>query len=501
MTTVGLALIARNEAKTLPTLLQSIEGAFDRVVLVDTGSTDDTKNIFLTWAAQQACTFSIGEFEWCDDFAKARVAADALLLHGSVDAHEVTGWGMDTDVDSGISTPTPARAASAPRDPLVEWTCWADCDDTIMGALNLRALAQAAPPELAAYVADYSYAMDEHGNVVCTLRRERLVRAGRGSWTGRVHEAQLIDGATTLIDPQIARWVHHKPMDANPGDRNLKILRQWNEESPGDARVLAYLGTETAARGLHEEALGFYQQYLQLKSGWDEERAQVHRKLAVTLFALNRADEALEVGLQALKTLPGWTDSYLTLAQASHNMGEHAKAIEWANEVLRRGMPASLLILNPLDYTFAPLQCLAAAHGSLGQVDDAVRFAEQALAIVPNDPGLQHFRGKWAQTRKREQTAQTFAMCAQLLVEHDEPLKALTLIENAVPHYVQDHAEIVALRSAIRERVRPLLDPAGIVEHYQAGDEQGYQDPEQAGQLPRAQFLLAGIKEQLEEAA
>jgi tetratricopeptide (TPR) repeat protein len=475
MTSVGLALIAKNEENTLPTLLKSIEGAFDRVVLVDTGSTDATKQLFVAWAQQQSCTFSVGDFEWCDDFAAARVAADRLLLFGSTEKTDGT--------------------------PLVDWTCWADCDDSIEGALNLRRLAESAPPELGAFIADYSYAFDEFGNVICTLRRERLVRAGAGSWTGRVHEAQLINGQSTLIDPQIVRWVHHKPPDFNPGDRNLKILHAWNDESPGDPRVLAYLGTETAARGLHQEALGFYRQYLDLKSGWDEERAQVHRKLAVTLFALNQPKEALEVGLQALAVLPSWTDSYLTLAQASHNLGEHAKAIEWANEVLRRGMPQSLLILNPLDYTFAPLQCLAAAHGSMGNVDEACKFAEQALAIIPTDPGLQHYRSRWATARKREQTAQTFAMCARLLVEHDEQLKALTLIENAVPHYVMDHAEIVALRSAIRERVRPLLDPAGIAEHYSTGDEQGYTDIDEVGKLPRAQFLLAGLIEQSEEAA
>ena len=38
--TVGLAIIARDEADTLPGLLESVRGAFDQVVLCDTGSTD-----------------------------------------------------------------------------------------------------------------------------------------------------------------------------------------------------------------------------------------------------------------------------------------------------------------------------------------------------------------------------------------------------------------------------------------------------------------------------
>jgi cysteinyl-tRNA synthetase len=37
---VGRALIARDEESTLPYLLATCEGAFDEVVLVDTGSSD-----------------------------------------------------------------------------------------------------------------------------------------------------------------------------------------------------------------------------------------------------------------------------------------------------------------------------------------------------------------------------------------------------------------------------------------------------------------------------
>jgi hypothetical protein len=36
--TVGLAIVARDEADNLPGLLDSVQGAFDQVVLCDTGS-------------------------------------------------------------------------------------------------------------------------------------------------------------------------------------------------------------------------------------------------------------------------------------------------------------------------------------------------------------------------------------------------------------------------------------------------------------------------------
>ena len=50
---VGLALIVKDGADDLPNLLKSVEGAFDQVVLLDTGSTDQTKSVFRKWAKQE----------------------------------------------------------------------------------------------------------------------------------------------------------------------------------------------------------------------------------------------------------------------------------------------------------------------------------------------------------------------------------------------------------------------------------------------------------------
>ncbi len=41
-TTVGLAMIVKNEARTLPRLAASLDGQLDHWTIVDTGSTDGT---------------------------------------------------------------------------------------------------------------------------------------------------------------------------------------------------------------------------------------------------------------------------------------------------------------------------------------------------------------------------------------------------------------------------------------------------------------------------
>ena len=66
MPTLSLAMIVKNEAANLPRCLRSVQGLVDEVVIVDTGSTDDTVAIAMALGAK------VSHFGWVDDFAAAR---------------------------------------------------------------------------------------------------------------------------------------------------------------------------------------------------------------------------------------------------------------------------------------------------------------------------------------------------------------------------------------------------------------------------------------------
>lgn len=68
---IGLSavLIVKNEAENLPRCLKSLQGIADEIIVVDTGSTDDTVKIAEQFGAK------LGSFEWCNHFAKARNAS------------------------------------------------------------------------------------------------------------------------------------------------------------------------------------------------------------------------------------------------------------------------------------------------------------------------------------------------------------------------------------------------------------------------------------------
>ena len=66
MIDISLCMIVKNESQVLERCLESIYDLVDEIIIVDTGSTDNTKEIARKY------TDMVYDFKWCDDFAAAR---------------------------------------------------------------------------------------------------------------------------------------------------------------------------------------------------------------------------------------------------------------------------------------------------------------------------------------------------------------------------------------------------------------------------------------------
>ena len=88
MPTLSLCMIVKNEERFLEQCLNSVKGLVDEIIVVDTGSTDNTKQI------AQKFTDKIFNFEWCDDFSAAR---NESLKHATGD------WILVLDADETIA--------------------------------------------------------------------------------------------------------------------------------------------------------------------------------------------------------------------------------------------------------------------------------------------------------------------------------------------------------------------------------------------------------------
>src|SRR5262252_4050456 len=85
--TLALCVIAKNEERFIRECLESARDFVDEMIVVDTGSTDRTREI------ARECGARVEEFVWCDDFAAARNA--------SIDA-ATTDWILVLDADERL---------------------------------------------------------------------------------------------------------------------------------------------------------------------------------------------------------------------------------------------------------------------------------------------------------------------------------------------------------------------------------------------------------------
>lgn len=96
---LSLCMIVKNEEESLKSCLSKIVAFVDEIIIVDTGSTDSTKNIASEF------TDKIYDFDWCNDFSKARnfsiskASKDWILV---LDADEIVTGFIRYNVDEFI---------------------------------------------------------------------------------------------------------------------------------------------------------------------------------------------------------------------------------------------------------------------------------------------------------------------------------------------------------------------------------------------------------------
>jgi tetratricopeptide (TPR) repeat protein len=244
---VSLTLIVRNEAANLPLALASAAGLFYESLVVDTGSTDDTRAIAAWHGAR------LFNFRWCDDFAAARNEA---LRHATGD------WIFSLDADDRIDEPNRAK---------------------------LRGLLSTLGDQNAAYV--FRVRSAGRSGRSTFVHHVRLFRnKPEIRWTYRVHE-QILPALRAaghevhFTDIAIDHTGYTDPAHtAAKLQRNLRLLQLDHAERPDDPFVLFNLGWACDALGRYAEAIPFLRRSLELSHAGDS----IVRKLFVLLANAHR---------------------------------------------------------------------------------------------------------------------------------------------------------------------------------------------------------------------
>lgn len=343
MCTISLCMIVKNEEAVLGRCLESTADLVDEIVIVDTGSTDGTKEI-----ARQF-TDKLFDFPWVDDFAAAR--------------------NFSFEQASG------------------DYCMWLDADDVIAedDRSKFRAMRKQLLPQADVVMMPYHTAFDPQGQPTFTYHRERVVRnEARFRWAGVVHEAITPAGEIRWSDAAVS----HKKEGSGDPDRNLCIYEaQLAAGKALDPRNQFYYARELWYHSRFEEAAKVLTTFLDSGKGWLENQIEACRLLSRCMTALGRDGDALSSLLRSLTLDTPRAEVCCDIGGWFLAREQWRQAAFWYELALtRKRDDTSGAFVSPDCYGYLPAIELCVCWYHLGDVEKAKAFNELAASFRPEDP-------------------------------------------------------------------------------------------------------------------
>jgi hypothetical protein len=252
-------MIVKNEAENLPACLESVAGVFDEIVVVDTGSTDDTVSIAERLGAK------LFHFPWIKHFAAAR---NESLRHATGD-----------------------------------WVFWMDADDRLDAENRgrMERLLAALPTEPVAYVVKCLCVPRDDAAEPTVVDHVRLFPNLPGlAWEHRIHEQilQSLKRHGVTATPWCDVVVHHvgyqdPAVRQQKLQRDLDILQMEYGEQPDHPFTLFNLGMTYRELGKIAQALDFYRRSLRGSVVTDSIVRKLYASIAQCERDLGRPADAL----------------------------------------------------------------------------------------------------------------------------------------------------------------------------------------------------------------
>lgn len=346
MITISLCMIVKNEEDVIGDCLNSVKDIVDEINIVDTGSTDKTKEIILQF------TDRIFDFKWIDDFAAAR---NASFSHATK-----------------------------------EYILWLDADDIFLeeDQKALLELKRTLEKDVDCVTFKYNYAQDEYGNPTLIFRRERLVRRDKGfPWIGFIHE-YIGGNKTMVVDSEIT--VTHKRVHSS-GDRNLNIYKKKIADGISfNYRDRYYYGKELYYHGIYEEAIQVLGKLLD-EPIWIEEKIDSACKVADSYMGLNDLDRAKKTLLRAFLWGSPRAEIIYRIGQVCERQNKIEEAIYWYESISNAILPEKLNGFTYIEYwTWRPYIQLCVCYSKIGDIHKSYLNNEKARAISPNQTYVIH---------------------------------------------------------------------------------------------------------------
>ena len=354
-------MIVRNESHHLPKALASVKGIAAEIVVVDTGSTDDTASIASAMGAK------VLHFAWIDDFAAARNAALAAATQP---------WILSLDADQILASDSTGALATALQR--------SDCMAQVV-TIDLY-----GPPTL------HTGATVSKSDVELAFKSLRLFRNHPEiRFSGRVHE----DISTSLLRIDQSHWPDSGVVLADHGyvqaeerdrkrERNLLLLRLVHHEQPNEI-FPAYKLATTLLHAHPEEGQDMLQKVVGLVDDLPSNQwpgLAYLPKLVAAVMDMWRGQGRLEESAQWCAKLHAVVGDPLCFAtgMAMANAGRSDEANKFLSRFLELPYPRTRQLMEPAsnEKTVAAFLALAGLARKNKRPELALEWLQKARALA-----------------------------------------------------------------------------------------------------------------------
>jgi glycosyltransferase involved in cell wall biosynthesis len=394
---VALCVIARDEEQFIGKCLASARPFVDEIIVVDTGSTDSTREIARAHGAR------VEEFAWCDDFSAARNVA--------------------------------IEAATA------DWILMLDADEELDPASGelLRKAAAELPEGMMAFAISIENRQLATDETILHAVNRLFPRTKDVRYVGAIHEdlCYLPDpGRSMAVFAPAIRAFHY---GYDPGvyvarakdERNMRLLEREIEHNPDNLRMVYHLGQQHFVAGRHSAAAAAFERFIQRGTGMASYYlVDAYRMWIDSVIALGDEDRLNDIVSQA---------------EAAGALSPLSREMLALND-LRHGRPASAKrhLLRALDPR-APAG-IATPPGA-GGWRSRLLLAEACEKLGDRESALSQLRDAFVDLPARLQygLAMQAAQLAGLMRQHAETDRWLVQAAHAAPDDLEAHQSLLRL--------------------------------------------------------
>ncbi|AND84111.1 Glycosyl transferase, group 2 family protein [Clostridium tyrobutyricum DIVETGP] len=339
--TISLCMIVKDEENVIGRCLSSIKDVVDEIIIVDTGSSDNTIDMCKNF------TDKIYNFKWIDDFSAAR----------NFSFSKATG----------------------------DYILWLDADDVILpdDIKKFKILKKSLDTSIDSITMKYNVGFDEYGNITLSYRRNRLVKHSKNfKWIGFVHEYLEVYG--NVINSDVS--VTHKKIDFKP-KRNIEIYENKLKERVNfSLRDILYYANELYDHNRFKEALKYYTRFLNSKQGWSEDNIRVCNKICDYFESINQEYKARSYIFKSFEYDSPRAEGCCRLGFSFLKENKLYQSIFWYETASKLEKPQnSLGFFNDSYWTWLPHLQLCVCYDKLGKHEIAYKHNEIAAKFIPKD--------------------------------------------------------------------------------------------------------------------